>query len=288
MKTRFTLALMMAVAIVAMVAGPALAATDSDRDGMPNRWERNHGLNPLLANAKGDADHDGLANVAEYRNQADPKDEDTDNDGADDRDEVRIFDTEPDDRDSDDDSRIDGHEDDDRDGTKNEDEDDLVEGCRGDDDDRDHDGIADEDENELRLGAGDADSDNDGVIDGDEDRDRDGVSNEDEDDDDEVGDNCAGDRDGDGERDEDDDDRLGTILSFDAATGLLEIQSVNGPIVSVTVGADTEIEFDDDSDGPELESDEASHADLVAGRGVAEVEFDEDTGLAEEIELIFA
>ena len=102
---------------------PSFASADSDHDGMPNRWELRHGLDPHKANARGDKDHDGLRNVAELRHHTDPSDEDTDNDGDDDGDEVKdgTPSTEPTDADTDDDGTRDGDEDADHDGTDNED-----------------------------------------------------------------------------------------------------------------------------------------------------------------------
>jgi hypothetical protein len=65
---------------------PALAAqgahtmhrVDSDRDGMPNRWEIRMGLNAHHANARGNPDRDGLRNLREYKLGTDPTDDDTD------------------------------------------------------------------------------------------------------------------------------------------------------------------------------------------------------------------
>src|SRR5258705_9430887 len=61
---------------------------DSDHDGMPNRWELRHNLNPHHANARGNPDRDGLRNLAEFRHGTKPHDSDSDNDGIDDGDEV--------------------------------------------------------------------------------------------------------------------------------------------------------------------------------------------------------
>ncbi len=47
---------------------------DSDRDGMPDDWERNHGLDAeRAADATTDLDRDGYTNVEEYLNGTDPK-----------------------------------------------------------------------------------------------------------------------------------------------------------------------------------------------------------------------
>jgi hypothetical protein len=48
---------------------------DSDQDGMPDVWEREHGFNPSDPNdAAQDRDHDGLSNLAESRAGTDPND----------------------------------------------------------------------------------------------------------------------------------------------------------------------------------------------------------------------
>lgn len=180
--------------VVAMLGSQASAGSrDRDGDGMPNRWEVSHGLNPDKANARGDVDHDQLRNLAEFNNQTDPRSDDSDSDGVEDGDEVKEFGTDPRDEDDDDDGLEDGDEDDDNDGTANEDEDDSEEAT----DDSDLDGLDDEDENELGHDSQDADTDNDGVLDGDEDADGDGTDDADETD----ADGSMIDEDGDGEDD---------------------------------------------------------------------------------------
>ena len=68
-----------AAVVVSLVVGLALAvpvqasARDADRDGMPNRWERAHGLNWQKANARGDVDRDGITNIEEFRLGLDPR-----------------------------------------------------------------------------------------------------------------------------------------------------------------------------------------------------------------------
>src|SRR3954451_11799909 len=160
------------------------SSTDLDRDGMPNRWEVAHHLNPRVADGASDADHDGLRNLAEYRYRTSPHDEDIDNDGDDDGDEVHDgrASTNVRDADTDDDGMRDGDEDADHDGVANENEDDATESCIGDDDDADADGVSDEDENENGTHVRDADSDDDGVTDGNEVDAHNGKRFEDEDD----------------------------------------------------------------------------------------------------------
>jgi len=264
-------ALSLGLASLVLAAPLAQAAVgDRDGDGMPNRWETRHGLNSRVANAAGDKDSDALTNRAEFRRGGDPSDEDSDNDGHDDGDEVRDDDrdTDLDDRDSDDDGTLDGDEDSDDDGVDNEDEDDSDERCSRDDDDRDGDDVSDEDENDYGYRAGDDDSDDDGTSDGDEDSDDDGQSDEDDDDSDE--DSCS-------DEDEDSDDLLGPIVSFEAATGSLLIDTASSGQLTFVVTDDTEIEFDSSGEKGDV-------SDLVPGAVVHEVDL-EDDGTLEEIEL---
>ena len=205
--------------ILALYYSFSLAATaghagvrDGDRDGMPTRWEVNHGLNPRIANAGGNPDHDGLKNIGEYHNDAEPKDEDTDNDGIDDGDEVKLFETDVD----------------------------------------------------------DADTNNNGVEDGDQDADHDGVDNEDSEDDED--DACEDDA-------EDEDDLFASIVSYDAATGVLTLQTIAGLEITGTVTELTEVEFG---------CDPATIVDLVPGAGISDLEFDDETGALEEVELLSA
>ncbi|HET7537837.1 MAG TPA: hypothetical protein VFJ90_15365 [Candidatus Didemnitutus sp.] len=52
----------------------AAALADSDNDGMPDVWEKEHHLNPNdPADAALDSDHDGYTNLEEYLNGTDPK-----------------------------------------------------------------------------------------------------------------------------------------------------------------------------------------------------------------------
>lgn len=283
------------ISSAAATAGHA-ASRDADGDGIPNRWERAHDMNPLRAvDATRDYDQDRLTNLREYRIGTLIRDEDTDNDGHDDGDEVRddYRSTDVEDSDTDDDGVRDGDEDADRDGVDNEDEDDAKEVCARDDDDRDDDGIEDEDENDFGLKVGSADSDDDGIGDGDEDFDENGEANED--DDDALDDSCDGDRDDDGEDDEDEGDLLGTISSFDSGSGTLVVTVADGNTVTGVVTDETEIDFaeadggdsegDDSEDHAEFEDREATAADLAPGVQVAELEFEDEPGVLDEVEI---
>ena len=45
------------------------AGFDTDRDGMPDTWEIEHGLEPTVADNNGDFDADGYTNLEEYINE---------------------------------------------------------------------------------------------------------------------------------------------------------------------------------------------------------------------------
>ena len=282
-RTRSLAALTSLSAVVLSSAALSLpsyaAGGDRDHDGMPNRWESHHGLDPDHANGDGDKDHDGLSNLREYRRHTDPRDEDSDNDGHDDGDEVhdgsrktRVLV-----RDTDDDGILDGDDDSNHNGVSDEDEDDAVEGCRGDDDDRDGDNVADEDERELGGRPGDPDSDDDNIPDGAEDHDSDGESDEDEDD--ALDDHCD-------DADEDADDQLGTIASYDADTGDLVVTTVASGELTFVVTDATRIEVASAGHGSRRDG---SVDDLADGTVVTEVDVEDDdhvtTHLLEEIEL---
>ncbi len=46
--------------------------TDDDGDGMPDQWELYYGLDPLVDDASGDLDNDGINNLAEYYTNSSP------------------------------------------------------------------------------------------------------------------------------------------------------------------------------------------------------------------------
>ncbi|MGD2148004.1 MAG: M14 family zinc carboxypeptidase, partial [Anaerolineae bacterium] len=74
------------------IASGGFAATpspDSDQDGMPDPWEKAHGLDPLDPHdALADPDLDGLPNLGEFQAGTDPHDSDTDEGGEGDGSEV--------------------------------------------------------------------------------------------------------------------------------------------------------------------------------------------------------
>jgi len=55
---------------------------DDDNDGMPDFWEIQHGLNPLVFDAYEDSDSDTLQNITEYQLGTHPNDADSDGDGV--------------------------------------------------------------------------------------------------------------------------------------------------------------------------------------------------------------
>ncbi len=67
---------------------------DTDFDGMPDGYEYENGLQPLIPNGDKDADFDHLTNLEEYLLGTDPRESDTDGDGAEDGIEV-LYGTDP-------------------------------------------------------------------------------------------------------------------------------------------------------------------------------------------------
>jgi len=76
--------------IIMFVQFASAQEQDEDRDGMPDSWEEDNGLDPeYYYDAKQDDDKDGLKNIDEFKNNTDPQDPDTDNDTMPDGWEVR-------------------------------------------------------------------------------------------------------------------------------------------------------------------------------------------------------
>jgi len=67
----------------------AASARDRDGDGLPDRWERRHGLSTKRKSAGKDPDRDGLSNRREHKHRTHPRKADTDGDGVKDGREVR-------------------------------------------------------------------------------------------------------------------------------------------------------------------------------------------------------
>jgi hypothetical protein len=57
---------------------------DGNRDRIPDRWEKQHGLSLKVKQTSRDQDKDGFRNRAEWRAKTDPHDADSDDDGTDD------------------------------------------------------------------------------------------------------------------------------------------------------------------------------------------------------------
>ncbi|MBI5310176.1 MAG: hypothetical protein HZB14_03965 [Actinobacteria bacterium] len=111
-----------AIASLLLIAASATAVGgDRNRDGIPDRWAKRHGLNAKKNQAHRDQDRDRVENLCEYESGLDPRD-----------------------KNSDDDRRADGREDSDHDGMVNSVESQVETDC--DDEDSDDDGMDDGDE----------------------------------------------------------------------------------------------------------------------------------------------
>jgi hypothetical protein len=89
--------------VFAFIAATVIAAAPRDRDddGLPDRWERSHGLSAAKPSAKRDPDGDRLINRRELGHLTHPRRADTDRDRLRDGAEVRRFHTNPRKRDTD-------------------------------------------------------------------------------------------------------------------------------------------------------------------------------------------
>jgi len=82
------LTLMLALIGTLLFAASASAhGRDANRDRIPDRWEKHHGLSLKVKQTRRDQDKDGFHNRAEWRAKTDPRDADSDDDGIDDADE---------------------------------------------------------------------------------------------------------------------------------------------------------------------------------------------------------
>jgi hypothetical protein len=73
---------LIAALVCAGLLSTAGTAAASDRDGLPDRWEVRHHLDPQRDDAARDPDRDGLSNLAEYESGTDPRRADSDSDGV--------------------------------------------------------------------------------------------------------------------------------------------------------------------------------------------------------------
>ena len=68
---------------------------DSDGDGLPDVWELANGANPVLVDAGEDGDEDGLSNLQEFDAGTYPRNSDSDEDGLSDGEEILGYSTNP-------------------------------------------------------------------------------------------------------------------------------------------------------------------------------------------------
>lgn len=259
----------LAAALVLTAMGGTAHAADVNRSGIPDSWERKHGLSLAVNQARRDRDGDGLNNLYEYRARTNPKARDSDRDGTKDgaedtdRDKLtnrqeQLSQTHPRDVDSNNDGVSDDSEDEDCDGLKNDEE--FVVGT-------------------LPL---DRDRDKDGVTDGHEDTDRDGLANDVEF---ALGHNPKdADSDDDGTRDGR--ETAGTVVSFDGTS--LVLRDLLGAVTTITVSANAELDMDDVDTTNDESQDEVTvtlAAALIPGVVISEVEIDPATGAATKIEI---
>lgn len=257
-----------AAALLLAAMGGTAQAADRNRDGIPDWWEKRHGLSLKVNQARRDQDRDGLNNLYEFRSRTSPRDKDSDNDRIGDRSEDPDRDrltnrqeqlslTAPRDADSDND------------------------GVTDDSEDADCDGLENNQEFVVRTLPLDRDRDNDGISDGNEDRDRDGLKNATEF---AFGHN-PNDADSDDDGVVDSRELAGTVVSFDGTT--LVLQKRDGTSVTLIVAADAELEIDDFDTTRDESNDEPAVTLLEAltpGVVVSEVETDA-AGQVVEIEV---
>jgi hypothetical protein len=81
------------IVVLALLGSLLLAASasahgrDANRDRIPDRWEKKHGLSLKVKQTRRDQDKDGFHNRAEWRAKTDPHDADSDDDGIEDAEE---------------------------------------------------------------------------------------------------------------------------------------------------------------------------------------------------------
>jgi hypothetical protein len=86
-STRFSWAVVAALALSLAALAAVGVAKDRNKDGLPDRWEKRHHLSLKVDQARRDQDSDALRNRGEFEAGMDPQDADTDGDGIADGDE---------------------------------------------------------------------------------------------------------------------------------------------------------------------------------------------------------
>jgi hypothetical protein len=106
-ELRLLIAAVAALALLAVPAGALAKGHDRNHDRIPDRWEKRFHLSTTKNVAHKDPDHDGLANIAEFRDHTNPRKADSDDDGVGDGQEIEDH-TNPDDAEDNDATEISG------------------------------------------------------------------------------------------------------------------------------------------------------------------------------------
>ena len=81
MKRVVTMVVLCAFLVLGAAATASASSRDRNRDRIPDKWEKRHGLSLKVKQTRRDQDRDGLNNLGEFRAGDDPRDRDTDGDG---------------------------------------------------------------------------------------------------------------------------------------------------------------------------------------------------------------
>lgn len=79
---RLTVVVLALIGSLLFAASASAGGRDANRDRIPDRWEKKHGLSLKVKQTHRDQDKDGFHNRAEWRAQTDPLDPDSDDDGV--------------------------------------------------------------------------------------------------------------------------------------------------------------------------------------------------------------
>ena len=86
-KTRTAVLMVIGMLVAAFAFASPAAAKDRNNDGLPDRWEKRYDLSLKVKQGKRDQDSDGLNNRGEFEAGTNPRQDDSDDDGAEDGDE---------------------------------------------------------------------------------------------------------------------------------------------------------------------------------------------------------